>query len=303
MSFKLKNFSVGQFNRDVNNSHDPDEKYHRWAAYRSETGGLLRGVWNKSVVLGAGALNDVDLHTLCGTSKHVVLADIDVESVRLGMERQRLSRDELEKIEIIRCDLSGAENARLFERLETAVQRQATADELVLEQTKILFELKPEPVLSGFSFDLVFSCPVYTQLVYTQIEVLLKILYASGQYEYDELNRILLAAHSGMKGVLKSYNELMLGLLNPGGRLIVLSDIMELQADDPRLSALAKQIKKDRIDERLMQSLIEERGNGLAIGALAQLEAALDSPESCYFIWPFDEQKSFVVKSLSGTRA
>ena len=302
MPFKLKNFSVGQFNRDVNNSHTPDEKFNRWAAYRSETGRLLCGAWNNSVVLGAGALNDVDLHVLCGASEHVVLADIDVESVQAGMDRQQLSQEEREKIEVVNCDFSGAQRARLFERLEAAVLDQLTAAGLSRELKKILSELEPEPLLPGSSFDLVLSCPVYTQLVYTQIEVLLKILYASGRYAYDELNQILLTAHDGMKSVLQNYNQLMLHLLSPGGSLIVLSDMMELSADDPRLTTLSRQIKKDRIDESLMQPLIDEEGNGMALDAMAQLETMLESVESCYYIWPFDEEKSFVVKALSGKR-
>ncbi len=302
MSFKLKNFSVGQFNYDVNNSQNPDEKFNHWAAYRNETGRLLCGAWENCIVLGAGALNDLDLHILCGASRHVVLADIDAASIHAGLQRQMLLKEELAKIEIVRSDFSGAQKSRLFERLEAAVQRRASADELAQELQKIMSELKPEPLLPGVLFDLVLSCPVYTQLVYTQIEVLLKILHASGDYHYEELNEILLAAHDGMKGVLRNYNELMLGLLPPGGKIAVMSDIMELPANDPRLMALSEQIKKDHIDESLMQSLIDEQGNGLSIGALTELETTLESPETRYFIWPFDEEKTFVVKCLAGRR-
>ncbi|MBA4347310.1 MAG: hypothetical protein C0413_00445 [Clostridiales bacterium] len=299
MPLKLKNFSMEQFNRDVNASHDPDASYIRWAAYRSEIGGLLGGIFGNSIVLGAGALNDVDLPLLCGASKRVVLADIDTEAVERGVARQALPHELRQKIEIVRCDFSGAERARLFERLESAVMRQASADELARELTAILSEMRPEPSPYGM-FELVLSCPVYTQLVYTQIEVLLKILYASGTYDYGELNRILIAAHRGMKRVLRGYNELMLSLLSPCGRLTVLSDIMELQPDDPRLCILAEQNAKDCIDASLMQSLIEEQGNELAINALEELESNLESPEIHHFIWPFNDEKRFVVKSLSG---
>ena len=299
-TFKLNNFSIGQFNSDINNSHDPDEKHNRWAAYRSEIGRLLCGAWQSSVVLGAGALNDIDMHLLCRASEHVVLADIDAESVQKGLIRQKLSHKEAMKTEIVRCDFSGAQSAKLFERLEAAVKSNASAEEFAGALSTILLEMKPDQLLSGFSFDLVLSCPVYTQLVYTQIEVLLKILYASEQYSYDELHRILLAAHSSMKCVLRGYNKLMLSLLSPGGRLIVLSDIMELPSKDPRLQILAEQNKKGCINARLLQSLIEEQGNELAINALEEIESELESPEIRYFIWPFDDEKSFLVKGLSG---
>lgn len=302
MLLKLKNFSVEQFNRDVNESHDPAANYTHWAAYRTEIGGLLSGVFGSSIVLGAGALNDVDLSLLCGASERVMLADIDTDAVERGIARQALPDEQRQKIEIVRCDFSGAEHARLFEQLEESVLRKTSADDLALKMTEILAGMKPEILLQAETFDLVLSCPVYTQLVYTQIEVLLKILFASGIYEYDDLNRILLAAHRGMSGVLRKYNEMMLELLSPGGRLVVFSDILEIPAIDSRLPALREQIAQGYKDGEPLHSLIEENGLELPINALGNLEENLDGVETQLFLWPFDAEKQFVVKSLSGRK-
>jgi hypothetical protein len=95
---------------------------------------------------------------------------------------------------------------------------------------------------------------------------------------------------------------MMLDLLSPGGRLVVLSDILELQTSDPRLSALTRQIEQKSIDEEFLRALIDEEGLGLAFCALADLEARLDVQHSGYYLWPFDEEKSYVVKSVSGKR-
>jgi len=302
MPLKLKNFSIEQFNRDVNESHDPAANYTHWAAYRTEIGGLLSGNFGNSIVLGAGALNDVNLPLLCGASKRVMLADIDTDAVERGIARQALLDEQRQKIEIMRCDLSGAERARLFERLEEEVLRKISADDFALKMTEILAGMTPEISLRRETFDLVLSCPVYTQLVYTQIEVLLKILFASGIYEYDDLNRILIAAHRGMSGVLHKYNEKMLELLSPGGRLVVLTDILEIPTIDPRLPALSEQIARGYNDGEPLNSLIEENGLELPINALARLEESLDETETRLFLWPFETEKQFVVKSLSGKK-
>lgn len=302
MPLRLKNFSIGQFNQDVNRSLDPDTKFPRWANYRQQIGGLVSGAWPQSVVLGAGALNDVDLALLCSASDGVVLADIDTDAVRKGIERQGLPPVLRQKIEVIQHDFSGAHNARLFERLEAAVQRQVPAAKIIEILSEILTAMKPEPLLPGRSFDLVLSCPVYTQLVYTQIEVLLKILHSTSLYPYDELNQILISAHHGMMTILRRYNDLMLALMGPDSRLVVLSDVLELQADDPRLGLLTDQFAQNHVDITFIQALLDEQGLDLALNGLADLEARLDSYETGYFLWPFNADKSFVVQSLAGRR-
>ncbi|MDW7658229.1 MAG: hypothetical protein SCM11_13765 [Bacillota bacterium] len=302
MPLKLKNFNIRQFNRDVNRSQDPDAQYLRWAAYRQQIGELVSESRHRSIVLGAGALNDVDLALLCSLSGFVVLADIDMEAVLQGIERQELPTLLRKKIEVVQHDFSGAHNARLFERLVAVVQRQAPVAMVIVTLAEILADMKPVPLLPGQSFDLVFSCPVYTQLVYTQIEVLLKILHAAGLYAYDELNQILLAAHQGMQAVLRHYNDLMLSLLGPDGRLVVLADIIELQADDPLLAVLTAKFADTLVDSARIRTLLDEHGLELALSGLADLEARLDKPESSYFLWPFDASKSYVVQSLAGRR-
>ena len=303
MHLKLKNFSIGQFNQDVNRSQDPDEKYYRWAVYRQQIGALISGTWNRSIVLGAGALNDIDLALLCGASEVVVLADIDTDSVLLGIERQNLPAKLRQKIEVVQHDFSGAQKAQLFERLESAIQRQTPASRIIAILEEILSVMRPMPLLPGQFFDLVLSCPVYTQLIYTQIEVLLKILHAKGLYAYEELNRILQSAHLGMQDILCHYNDLMLALLGPDSRLVVLADVLELQADEPGLATLTAQFEQNHTDSSLIQTLLDEQGLDLSLNGLADLAARLESFETSDFLWPFDTAKNYVVRSLAGRRA
>lgn len=302
MPLKLRDFSIRQFNQDVNRSLDPDAQFPRWANYRQQIGKLVSGAWHHSIVLGAGSLNDIDLGLLCSASDGVVLVDIDTDSVWKGIERQELPHGLRRKIEVIQHDFSGAQNARLFEQLEVAAQRQAPVAKIIEILTDVLTAMKPEPLLPGRTFDLVLSCPVYTQLVYTQIEVLLKIFYAAGLYRYDELNQILIAAHHGMMAILRQYNDLMLALMGPDSRLVVLADILELQADNPQLGLLTAQFAQNHVDITFIQALLDEQGLELALNGLADLEARLDSAETGYFLWPFNTDKSFVVQSLAGVR-
>jgi hypothetical protein len=295
---KLKNFSIGQFNQDVNRSHDPDEKYHRWAVYRQQISALIAGTWHQSIVLGAGSLNDVDLALLSSASDRVVLVDIDTDAVQKGIERQRLSPELRQKLEIVQHDFSGASSARLFEKLETAVQLKSPVEKIITILVETLSVMKPEPLLPGQYFDLVLSCPVYTQLVYTQVEVLLKILHATGLYTYDELNRVLISAHQGMQTILARYNDLMQAVLDPDGRLIVLADVLELQVNDPSLATLTALFEQKVADDSLIQPLLDQQGLELALNGLADLAARLETLDTRYFLWPFDAAKSYIVRGL-----
>ena len=100
---------------------------------------------------------------------------------------------------------------KLFDRLERLAAKVAPADKIIeLYNTKSwkVFQTTSLDIPDGF--DLVISCPVYTQLIYTQIEVFLKILYEQGLYEYNQLNKILNAVYNLMPDVIKRYNGLIL---------------------------------------------------------------------------------------------
>lgn len=309
MQLKLKNFSISQFNRDVNASQDPAAKFRRWADYRQQISHHIRyqipnrkqlPQGQRCIVLGAGSLNDIDIALLCGHFDLVVLADIDIEAVRQGIDRQALPPDLLQKIQIVQHDFTGAEKTGLFGELERLVQCKASTREVLTALAENLSALMPDPLLPGSRFELVLSCPVYTQLIFTQIEVLLKILYAANLYSYEDLDKILTAAYQGMKTVIGNYNDLFLSLSAPEGLLIMLADIAELPADAPALGQFRLQVAGSRADPMLLRRLIDSHGLGLSAAGLEDLETKADLDAPTYFLWPFDDERSFVVCARAG---
>lgn len=160
-------------------------------------------------------------------------------------------------------------------------------------------EMKPGLLPGSPTYDCVISCPVYTQLVYTQIEVLLKILYAYDLYQYEDLNRILTVAHHGMATLIKKYNQLILSFMKTDGILVVLSDILEMAADDPFLAQLKIDLKGPEI-KREIELKIDENGLVFARTGLENLRDQICLTDSVYCLWPFDENKEYLVHILAG---
>lgn len=308
MPLKLKNFSVEQFNRDVNRSHDPDSQFHRWADYRQQVSGFIQQIVGSAdrsgqiIVLGAGSQNDVDLPFLCDRFEKVELTDIDATSMEQGIAQHHLTEEQRARITIRELDYSGARAGGFFQLLESLSSQSAPVETILAAMTEAMASLKPDRVPESLAFDYVLSCPVYTQLLYTQIEVWLKILHTCGLYTLPDLNRILVAAHQGMTAVLQRYNQLMLSLMKPDGKLIVLADILELAADDALLSDIQDN-PGDLLISPVVQDRIECDGLDFTQIARADLEKQIIETDSRGFLWPFNGQKSYLVYGLSGHRS
>ena len=126
MSFQIKNFSIGEFNNDVNHSGDLDDKYLEWSEYRngikdfiSRTAG--QDPETKSItVFGAGECNDLDLNFLARTFNRVLLTDVDKKSIFEGIKRQGLNEGEKSKIEVEEVEYTGLSEIRFFDSLKYA---------------------------------------------------------------------------------------------------------------------------------------------------------------------------------------
>lgn len=301
MAFKLKNFSIYRFNRDVNNSV-PDDAYMRWSAYRRDIAAFIdrTGPRGSVIVFGAGALNDVDLPYLCETFGEVVLTDADVKSIGEGIARQGIGDVPREKIEIVQCDYTGAAAFGLFEKLESLAKDAVPADAIAAYIGEAFHMMHGGEELRDRRFDFVYACPVYTQLVYTQIEVFLKILYEYGLYPYDELNRIITAAHHHMQYLLGNYNDLMLSVLKDGGRIMVLTDIMEMA----RGGGMCREVERllEDGDTAGLERRIRDEGLDFGIAGRDDLLLKIDLIDAFHMLWPFNENKEYLIQGILGQK-
>ena len=302
MAFKLREFTVEAFNRDVNRSGDLLHKYHAWSGYRARVSELLGEAFalhpqtDCALVTAAGNANDIDLRFLCGKLQTLTLSDTDADAMRRGIERQCLSDDERGKLRLAQSDYTGAVQTGLFPALETLAGRQAPANEIAHHIRTSLAKLAALPVQAiEKPWPLVVSCPVYTQLLYTQIEVFLKLLFEAGLYSYEDLNIILNAAYGAMPGVLARYNAMLINACAPGGLIVLLSDMIEMETDGQAYRDAHKAAYDGALNARDADALIARHGSELAILGRRDFLSKTEMLERRYLLWPFDEIKEYLV--------
>ncbi len=302
MEFKLRNFTIEAFNRDVNLSGDLLAKYRRWDGYRKRISALIGEAFqyhprtNRALALGAGNLNDLDLHFLCEKLEGLDLSDADQTAMENGLKRQRLSDGERGKIRLLRTDYTGSVGKNLFAELENLVKRSASAVEMA-DFIRSAFRAMAGTMAGAVAgrYPLVISCPVYTQLLYTQIEVFLRILFEAGLYAYGELNEILNAAYGAMPEVLAGYNDLVLGACEDGGLIVLLADVIEM----PKGSPVYRQVKRAEgagvLDAETAEALAGRHGAELSQAGRRDFASKTETVRELYTVWPFDESKEYLV--------
>ncbi len=188
-----------------------------------------------SLVLGAGACTEVPLSDLARSSDEVVLADLDVVSMRHG--RNELSAASLRKrIRFVECDMTGGISINLSRLLQRedwpALARQGSQaffDKAAqcLDQCSV-----PDPpsiyTLGNGNFGLVVSSIVLSQLFsYPLLDILDRAQKASPDIALDQERhrRYQDAAQAFRTRVIKAHLHFMRDLLDQGGVAVLLTDI------------------------------------------------------------------------------
>lgn len=302
MAFKLRNFTVEAFNRDVNSSGDLARKYTAWSDYRAKVSALTgtalaqKPETDRALVLAAGNLNDINLRFLLGKLNTLTLSDTDINAMERGIDRQNLTENERAKITLEQSDYTGALQAGFFDALEARARKQVPAAELAEHIRSAMAGLAalPAPTVAR-PFPLVISCPVYTQLLYTQIEVFLKLLFEAGLYSYEDLNLVLNAAYGAMPGILARYNSTLLNACAPGGHIVLLSDMIEMETDGKAIRDVHSAAKDGQISAQDAERLIAEYGTELAAIGRRDFQNRTEAVNAQYLLWPFDDAKSYLV--------
>jgi hypothetical protein len=186
-------------------------------------------------VLGAGACTEIPLSELVRGSDEVVLADLDLASLRQGAGE--LPTPALRKrVLLVQCDISGGVSTNLKRMLETQPW-----DLLVPRGEQAVFDAAAEcleqclvpdpPVLEGLGtgeFGLVVSSLVLSQLFsYPLLDILDHVqLVAPGLLgEQERHSRYQQAAGAFRLRVIKAHLHLLRQLVEKDGSVVLLSDI------------------------------------------------------------------------------
>ena len=187
------------------------------------------------LVLGAGACTEVPLAELARNSDEVVLADLDLASMRQG--RDELSSPALRKrVRLLECDISGGVSISLKRLIE-----QQPWEKLVSQGARAVFDAAahcleqcpiPDPPqiedLGTGESGVVISSLILTQLFsYPLLDMLDHVQRIAPTYlgEQERHHRYQDAAQAFRVRVIQAHLHLLRELLDTGGIAVLLSDM------------------------------------------------------------------------------
>ena len=190
---------------------------------------------HSTLVLGAGSCTEVPLTGLARDSDEVVLADLDLASMRQG--RDELTSVALRKrVRLLECDISGGVSASLNLLVE-----QQPWDKLVSQGAQAVFDaashcleqcpIPDPPEIEGLStgeFGVVISSLILSQLFsYPLLDILDHVQRIAPGFlgEQERHRRYQEAAQAFRVRIIKAHLHLLRELLDVGGLVVLLSDV------------------------------------------------------------------------------
>lgn len=277
--------NIRNFNKNLNSSYDNNFKYKLWESYRLDVTDYILScdLEDKSVlIVGAGNLNDIDIGKIIAETKKVMLLDIDSNSIIEGLERQNID-DEV--VDIIEYDLTDLDLDEFIDEFKDSVLNSDTENFFVkYSNHDFNYELN--------SYDRIIILPIYTQILFHQMVSIVESLSVKNSREI--VNEIL----SFVGALLAKINSQLVSLLNDEGKVIVLSDVLEYQADADEIQYLKSNISNKNAIDSFYENYLNNYGYSLGSYGLHDIEVKLNYIDDSYFLWNFDEKRSLLVRSV-----
>jgi len=289
------------FNRELNQSLSSDEK--QMNVFKQQIDLIMKSVCerldhcDKSMIIGTGKMNDFSLTFFVKNFKKVILTDIDLNTVNEAVKEFRFTEEELLKLETIRIDYTGFEKNGFFTDFKERIVNCHSFEKIDQVIQSKLVGLEEYSFLKGYfeQVDLIYISPIYTQLVYNQLLHECAALRESGYPEHmiKYIEGIML---DEMVGIIERFNENIFKTLRPGGELVALSDIFQVDIGSRFYLRVKNGIKSHEVMDEIYEGYKEKYGIGLGDYGLLNLDEKLKSYLSRWLIWPFDDKSAFIVK-------
>lgn len=281
---------VEEFSRSLNKSAASEETFIRWGDYRKDiTGFITDCMWvnGSSIVLGAGNLLDIDLRKISENSSEIVLADIDVDAVNRGLNKYGLCKN----VSVLKSDLGGSELGELMRKVSDFI-KDVNINGLKNCLDSFVFTSNFETV----NYDNVIVSAIYTQLFIPQFLVLCE--------QFDlEINKktpmIEIALLFAARFISHVNDEIMM-LAADDATVCVWTDVLEYIEGSDAIEDIKNHINNYDWMEEFYQSYIRDYGHGLGSYGILNISERIETVNEKWFIWPFNETRTFVVKAVSG---
>ncbi|MFE5319770.1 hypothetical protein ACFQ88_13765 [Paenibacillus sp. NPDC056579] len=278
-----------------------------WATPRYHIRQLLEhsierlSVKDKAIILGAGNHGDVDLPAMANRFVEVTVVDSEdnvideVLSAGGGMAAGKIRS-------LTNIDYTCLNQIQFYETWEEMLLNQAPAAEVASYIKDCAFQVKRRSALPQWQHQctLVVSSSVHTQLFY--VHALSQFAGYASQYNEQEIPQIIDALRTLRNSLIGDYNRMLSSLLKPGGRIVMWTEMIQVQEQNRHLVEKLYQLQTEEERVRFLFRAFGEHGMEAAVVGLKELHDQL-SPEDCLFkswVGIAGQEKEYISAGFSG---
>jgi len=253
---------------------------------------LTRKKPRNALVLGAGRMDDLSIDFFLREFDQVTFTDIDGSS----MDKALKNYQNIDRVFKRELDYLGLDQHHFFEDFDVLFALEEDTNRI-----RYFVEKKLEKILHyKFSekldktFDLVYLSPIYTQLLYRQVEQALQGMVLRGLKE-ETKEFVLRMFLQGMIQVIDHFNNQVVNLVSKDGLLFVASDVFLIGYDRFSKSVI-EQIGSNEEMDKLYGEYQEAYGYGLGDYGLLSMEERIKPVRSRWFLWNQSKHQTYAVK-------
>ncbi|MCG7213906.1 hypothetical protein [Paenibacillus mucilaginosus] len=259
------------------------------------------GPREKAAVLGAGNHGDVDLPDVSTQFQGLTVLDTEDNVLEEVLESTGSSAAGRIK-SLTRVDYTGLDQISFYERYEELLSGGAPADKLIAFLRDSAFEVRRIEIMPHLkkSFSLVVSSGVHTQLFYA--DALAQFHGYVEQYTEAERKAVIEAIRSLRNSLVTAYNQTLLSLLKPDGRIVVWTEM--ILVDESKEEVMEELNGKTLGSERTayLFSVFGKYGIDAAVLGLKDLHDKLKTDQLLFRSWSWHTEsgKRYLVAGMSG---
>lgn len=295
----IMNHNVADYLKIINQREV--DRWQRWSTYRKTLTDLAINVLlqypNADVLLiGSGALDDVDLKALQPHCQTLSFLDLDITATQEGIKRQGF---ESQDFSLIKQDITGYDDLEFFHHWQQFMAQNPSFAETILYIDDKMNQVKQYDMgqLNKRSYDVVMVCPIYTQLIYHEWIELIEH-HPSKSWTQNDIIKIKEYLLDLMIPLIDQVNHRIKTWVKKDGKIMAISDLIEWNPSDFQTF---KQTHPALSEQDLMEfylSYVNQFGMGLGDYGLWSLREGLNEQLTRFVLWPFSDERIMLVQIM-----
>jgi hypothetical protein len=287
------------------NKEKDSSRWLKWLNHRTEISNLvsktLTYVDNREnvIIFGAGNCDDLNLSYFTDQFRYVWLADVDLLSMNEALKN--LESSLISHLQLVPTDFTKLDQIDFYDRFKIMLTEKANVEQVILflkHSGQQIAQIELLPHLKS-SFQVVISSAVYTQLFY--IQALSMFAEHIKNYNKEEIADIISALLELRTQIITEYNDLLISLLAPSGRIIVWTDVSKIDSNGAFNETIyALPTESERL--KYIMSEVKDNGREDALYGLEDMQKRFRTENRMFqhWIWPYSEKNHCITFGISG---